>query len=145
MRARLPEGQVLTWAEFSEKFKKAHIQTALIRRMRDELRHLKQGGMTMVGYLHRFTQLSRYAPEEVDTEEKRKDRFLDGLHDELQVVLVAMQFPDLESLADDAIMMGGKIKMAAENRKRRMMQQGGTSNPRLRPTHRPRTTPHPQR
>ena len=58
--------------------------------MKDEFRHLKQGGMTVVGYLDRFTQLSRYAPEEVDTEEKRKDRFLDGLHDELQVVLVAM-------------------------------------------------------
>ena len=85
VRARLPEGQVLTWVEFSEKFKKAHIPTALIRRMKDEFCHLKQGGMTVVGYLDRFTQLSRYAPEEVDTEEKRKDRFLDGLHDELQL------------------------------------------------------------
>src|SRR4051812_23185052 len=85
--------------------------------------------MTMVGYLDRFTQLSRYAPKEVDTEEKRKDRFLDGLHDELQVVLVAMQFPDLESLTDAVIMMEGKLKMAAENRNRRMMQQGGSNNP----------------
>src|SRR3954470_18284913 len=94
VRDRLHEGQVLIWAEFSEKFKKAHIPTALIRRMKDEFRHLKQGGMTVVGYLDRFTQLSRYAPKEVDTEDKRMDSFLDGLHDELQVVLVAMQFPD---------------------------------------------------
>src|SRR3954470_20788760 len=144
VRARLREGKVLTWAEFSEKFKKAHIPTALIRRMKDELHHLKQGGMTMVGYVDRFTQLSRYALEEVDTEEKRKDRFLDGLHDELQVVLVAMQFPDLESLADAAIMMEGKLKMASENRKRRMMQQGGSSNPRLRSTQPPRPAPQPQ-
>src|SRR3954469_19299578 len=78
VRARLPEGQVLSWSEFSAKFKKAHISTALIMRMKDEFRHLKQGGMTVVGYLDRFTQLSRYAPEEVDTKEKRKDRFLDG-------------------------------------------------------------------
>src|ERR1041385_9099475 len=28
VRARLPEGQVLSWAEFSDKFKKAHISTA---------------------------------------------------------------------------------------------------------------------
>src|ERR1041385_6495596 len=145
VRARLPAGQVLTWAQFSEKFKKAHIPTALIRRMKDEFRHLNQGGMTVVGYLDRFTQLSRYAPEEVDTEEKRKDRFLDGLHDELQVVLVAMQFPNLESLADAAIMMEGKLKTASENRKRRMMQQGGSSNPRLRPTQPTRLAPQPQR
>src|SRR3954468_17731805 len=57
VRARLPEGQVLTWSEFSAKFKKAHIPTALIRRMKDDFRHLKQGGITMVGYLDRFTQL----------------------------------------------------------------------------------------
>src|SRR3954462_7409894 len=145
VRARLPEGKVLTRAEFSEKFKKAHIPTALIRRMKDEFRHLKQGGMTLVGYLDFFTQLSRYAPEEVDTEEKRKDRFLDGLHDELHVVLVAMQFPDLESLADVAIMMEGKLKTASENHKRRMMQQGGSSNARLRPTQPPRPAPQPQR
>src|ERR1041385_6489205 len=145
VRARLPEGQVLSWAEFSAKFKKAHIPTALIRRMKDEFRHLKQGGMTVVGYLDRFTQLSRYSPEDVDTEEKRKDRFLDGLHDGLQVVLVSMQFPDLESLADATIMMEGKLKMAAENRKRRMMQQGGSSNLRLRPTQPPRPAPQPQR
>ena len=99
----------------------------------------------MVGYLDRFIQLSRYASEEVDTEEKRKDHFLDGLHDELQVVLVAMQFPDLESLADAAIMMEGKLKMAAKNHKRRMMQQGGSSKPLLRPTQPPRPAPPLQR
>ena len=145
VRSRHLDGYVFTWAEFAEAFKKAHIPTALIRRMKDKFRHLKQGSMTVVGYLDRFTQLSRYAPEEVDSEEKRKDRFLDGLHDGLQVILVAMQFPDLESLADAAIMMEGKIKSASENRKRRMMQQGGSSNPKFRQTQPPKPAPHPQR
>lgn len=90
VRARLLGGQVLILTEFSEKFKKAHIPTTFIMRMKDEFCHLKQGGMTVVGYLDHFTQLSRYAPEEVDTEVKRMVRFLDGLHDELQVVLVDM-------------------------------------------------------
>ena len=89
--------------------------------MKDEFRHLRQGGQTVVGYLDRFTQLSRYAPEDVDTEQKRTDRFLDGLHDELQVILVALQFTDLESLTDAAILMEGKMKSASENRKRRLM------------------------
>src|ERR1041385_3504439 len=56
-----------------------------------------------------------------------------------------MQFPDLESLADAAIMMEGKLKTASENRKRRMMLQGGSSNPRLRPMQPPRPAPQPQR
>ena len=88
----------------------------------------------MVAYLNKFTELSRYAPKEVDTEEKRKDRFLDGLDDELQCLLVAIQFPHMEALANAAILMEDKRSVVGENRKRRMMQQGGSSNHRLRPT-----------
>ena len=46
----------------------------------------------------------------------------------MQCVLVAMNFADLESLADAAIMMEGQFNKAAENRKRRMMYQGGSSS-----------------
>jgi hypothetical protein len=35
--------------------------------------------MSVSEYQDRFTQLSRYAPEEVDTDEKRQERFLEGL------------------------------------------------------------------
>jgi hypothetical protein len=35
--------------------------------------------MSISEYRDRFTQLSRYAPEEVDTDEKRQGRFLEGL------------------------------------------------------------------
>jgi hypothetical protein len=36
-------------------------------------------GMFISEYWDRFTQLSRYAPEEVDTDEKRQEQFLEGL------------------------------------------------------------------
>jgi hypothetical protein len=35
--------------------------------------------MSISEYRDRFTQLSHYAPEEVDTNEKRQERFLEGL------------------------------------------------------------------
>ena len=44
-----------------------------------EFLSLTQGNMTVSEYRGRFTQLSRYAPEEVDTDEKRQERFLEGL------------------------------------------------------------------
>jgi hypothetical protein len=34
-------------------------------------------------YVNKFTQLSRYAPHEVDTDEKKQDYFLNGLNDGL--------------------------------------------------------------
>ncbi|KAK1614144.1 hypothetical protein QYE76_019661 [Lolium multiflorum] len=84
--------------------------------------------MTVVEYRDKFLTLSRYAPDETDTNEKRKERFLNGLHDEMQTVLVNIPFADLEALVDSTIQMEGKLHQANENRKRRMMNQSGSSN-----------------
>ncbi|KAK1605021.1 hypothetical protein QYE76_028694 [Lolium multiflorum] len=73
-------------------------------------------------------KFSKYAPDETDTNEKRKERFLNGLHDEMQTVQVNIPFADLEALVDSAIQMEGKLHQANENRKRRMMNQHGSSN-----------------
>jgi hypothetical protein len=34
--------------------------------------------MSVSEYRDRFTQISRYAPEEVDTDQNRQERFLEG-------------------------------------------------------------------
>ncbi|KAK1679844.1 hypothetical protein QYE76_040692 [Lolium multiflorum] len=121
-------GQMMTWADFKLKFSKYHVPPGLIKKMRDEFRELKQGRMSVVEYRDRFLTLSRYTPDETDTTEKRKERFLNGLHDEMQTVLVNIPFADLEALVDSAIQMEGKLHHANENRKRRMMHQSGPSN-----------------
>ncbi|KAK1628455.1 hypothetical protein QYE76_002770 [Lolium multiflorum] len=100
----------------------------------DEFREPKQGRMSVVEYRDRFLTLSRYGPDETDTTEKRKERFLNGLYGEMQTVLVNIPFADLEALVDSAIEMEGKLHQANENRKLRMMHQSGPSNtPRYRP------------
>ncbi|KAK1681178.1 hypothetical protein QYE76_042026 [Lolium multiflorum] len=88
--------------------------------------------MSVVEYRDRFLTLSRYAPDETDTTEKRKEIFLNGLHDEMQTVLVNIPFADLEALVDSAIQMEGKLHQANENRKRRMMHQSGPTIPQAR-------------
>ncbi|KAK1679076.1 hypothetical protein QYE76_039924 [Lolium multiflorum] len=121
-------GQFMTWEDFKLKFSKYHVPPGLIKKMRDEFRELKQGRMTVVEYRDKFLTLSRYAPDETDTVEKRKERFLNGLHDEMQTVLVNIPFADLEALVDSAIQMEGKLNQANENRKRRMANQSGSSH-----------------
>ncbi|KAK1663774.1 hypothetical protein QYE76_051933 [Lolium multiflorum] len=121
-------GQMMTWADFKLKFSKYHVPPGLIKKMRDEFRELKQGRMSVVEYRDRFLTLSRYAPDETDTTEKRKERFLNGRHDEMQTVLVNIPFANLEALVDSAIQMEGKLHQANENRKRRMMHQSWPSN-----------------
>jgi hypothetical protein len=44
-----------------------------------EFLYLTQGNMSVSEYRDRLTQLSRYALEEVDTNEKRQECFLEGL------------------------------------------------------------------
>ena len=68
-------GQLMTWEEFKLKFSKSHIPQGLIKRMRDEFRELKQGRMTVVEYRDKFLSLARYAPDEINTEEKKKENF----------------------------------------------------------------------
>ncbi|KAK1695923.1 hypothetical protein QYE76_012620 [Lolium multiflorum] len=93
------------------------------------------GKDVLVEYRDKFLTLSRYAPDETDTTEKRKERFLNGLHDEMQDRVGQHPFADLEALVDSAIQMEGKLNQANENRKRRMMHQSGPSNtPKFRPS-----------
>jgi hypothetical protein len=43
-------------------------------------------------YITKFTELSRYAPHEVDTDEKKHECFLNGLNDGLDYDLEARDF-----------------------------------------------------
>jgi hypothetical protein len=43
-------------------------------------------------YVNKFTQLSHYAPHEVDTDEKKYECFLNGLNDGLAYALEAQDF-----------------------------------------------------
>jgi hypothetical protein len=121
-------GYVMPWEEFKSKFSKAHVPMGLIKRMRDDFKNLKQGSLSIVNYRDKFLTLSRYAPDDVDTDEKTKERFLNGLHDEMLCVLVSICFVDLEAMVDSAIQMENKLNQASENCKRHMMYQGNSSN-----------------
>jgi hypothetical protein len=68
----------ITWQEFQVNFH-AHYIPSGIMKLKKEFLSLTQGNMTVSEYRDRFTQLSRYALEEVDTNEKRQERFLEGL------------------------------------------------------------------
>jgi hypothetical protein len=48
---------------------------------------LKQGGRTLKEYMDEFCSLSRYTPEDINTNAKRKDKFLNGLKGELKILL----------------------------------------------------------
>ena len=58
IKAIQAEGRAITWEEFKAKFRRAHIPPGLIRLMKDKFINLRQGSMTVVEYLDKFTTLS---------------------------------------------------------------------------------------
>jgi hypothetical protein len=53
----------------------------------------------------RFTQLSRYAPDNVDTNEKKQDWFLNELNDGLTYALKARDFIKFQDIVDKALVL----------------------------------------
>jgi hypothetical protein len=70
-----PEGQVMPWDELKESFRKLHVPYELIKLMRDKSCNLKQGNMSVLEYLERFTDLARYAPDDVELKPRRRSTF----------------------------------------------------------------------
>jgi hypothetical protein len=57
-----------------------------------EYEDLKQGSMTVSEYVTHFTQVSCYAPNNMDTDKKKQDSFLNGLNDSLAYALEVCDF-----------------------------------------------------
>jgi hypothetical protein len=45
-------------------------------------------------YLNSFIQLSRYAPDDINTDEKKQNMFLNGLNDDIQFQLLNTDYTD---------------------------------------------------
>jgi hypothetical protein len=67
----------------------------VIKLKKKKFQDLKQGSMFVNEYVTKFTQLCRYSPHEVDTDEKKQDCFLNELDDGLAYALEAR---DVENL-----------------------------------------------
>jgi hypothetical protein len=61
----------ITWNEFKARFRTHYVPRGTMKLKRKEFTNLKQGGMTVNEYLNSFIQLSRYAPDNINTDEKK--------------------------------------------------------------------------
>jgi hypothetical protein len=64
------EPESINWPEFRATFRAHHVPQGAIK-LKKEFQDLKQGSMSVNEYVTKFTQLSRYALHEVDSDEKK--------------------------------------------------------------------------
>jgi hypothetical protein len=107
----------ITWQEFQVNFRAHHIPPEIMK-LKKEFLSLTQGNMSVSEYRDRFTQLSRYALEEVDTDEKRKERFLEGLIGHLNYKLQSHNFPNFQTLLNKAIGLESKRKELSDHKRK---------------------------
>src|SRR3954465_410799 len=106
----------VTWAIFEDGFRTSHISSGVMSLKKKEFHNLKQRHRSVAEYIEEFNNLARYAPDEVDTDAKRKEKFLEGLNDELNLQLAVAYVPTYQSLCDKAAILESKIKQV-ESRK----------------------------
>jgi len=87
-----PNAQAITWQEFCQSFHSHYVPSGEIKVKRKEFLELKQGSMSVCEYLTKFTQLSRYASSDVDTDDKKQDCFRDGLNPRIRYALSSNEY-----------------------------------------------------
>jgi hypothetical protein len=75
--------------------------------------------MSVNEYVTKFTQLSQYAPHEVDTDEKKHEYLLNGLNDGLAYALEAREFENYQGMVNKALVL--EIHRGVMERKRKLV------------------------
>jgi hypothetical protein len=123
----------ITWNEFKAHFCTHYVPRGTMKLKGKEFADLKQGGMTVNEYLNSFIQLSRYAPDDINTDEKKQDVFLNGLNDDIQFQLLNTDYVDFQHMVDKAIVIENKIREMEKDGKRKVPFSGQSSGSNVRP------------
>jgi hypothetical protein len=97
--------QNIRWQEFRTAFRSHHIPQGMIKLKKKEFQDLRQGSMMVNEYVPHFTQLTCYAPTDVDTDEKKQDYFLNGLYDGLAYALEARNYENFQDMVNKALVL----------------------------------------
>jgi hypothetical protein len=123
----------ITWNEFKARFRNHYVPRGTMKLKKKEFVDLKQDGMTVNEYLNLFIQLSRYAPDNINTDEKKQDMLLNGLNDDIQFQLLNTDYADFEHVVDKAIVIENKIMGMEKDGKRKVSFHGQPSGSNVRP------------
>jgi hypothetical protein len=110
---------VFTWEEFKKKFRDAHVPESVVELKKREFDELQQNTAPIMQYVRDFNRLSRYAPEEVNSDEKRKKRFMKGMNPYMKMQLWLARTAEFQELIDAAITFEDDYRKVQEERKKR--------------------------
>ena len=130
--------EVMTWAEFQELFMGKYFPETARHAKTQEFLELKQGAMTMMDYVDRFTELARFADDYVATDLAKVRRFENGLKLSIWARIVGLRLQDTDSMVGTTLTIEREIEDARSTRdacvssKRKDSQSSSSSGKRQR-------------
>ena len=106
----------MTWAEFQDLFIGKYFPDTARHAKAQEFLELKQGTMTMMDYVARFTKLARFADEYVAVDMAKVRRFENGLKLSIRGRIVGLRLQDMDSMVGTALTIEREIEDARSTR-----------------------------
>ena len=109
--------EVMTWAEFQKLFMGKYFPKTARHAKAQEFLKLKQGAMTVMGYVARFTELARFADDYVATEMAKVRRFENGLKLSVRARIVGLRLQDMDSMVGTTLTIERELGLEVETLK----------------------------
>ena len=116
--------EAMTWAEFHELFIGKYFSATACHAKAQEFLELRQGTMTVLEYVSRFTELARFADDYLATDEAKVRRFENGLKLFIKGKIVGLRLQDID------FMVGTTLTIEREVEDARSIRAMGTSGKR---------------
>jgi hypothetical protein len=110
-------------------FRAYYIPTGVMRKKQQEFMDLKQGGRSVHDYSKKFNHLAQYVPDQVDTDEKKKDRFMIGLSTKQQECMALNTGETFPEFVSNVMIADNTIRAHKETKKRKVVAAPSSSAP----------------
>ena len=108
--------EAMTWAEFHGLFMSKYFPATARHAKAQEFLELRQGTMTVMEYIARFTELARFGDDYVATDIAKLRRFENGLKLSIRVRIVGLRLWDMDSMVGTALTIEREIENARRTR-----------------------------
>ncbi|XP_074342240.1 uncharacterized protein LOC141679718 [Apium graveolens] len=120
----------IPWTRFTELFLEKYFPKYMENQMELKFLELKEGNMSVAEYEAKFTELSRFIPYHVDTDEKKAKQFQQGLKPYIQNRIAVFEITNYTTLVQKAAIMESGSELYAKDanvKKRKFQNHSGRS------------------
>ena len=108
--------KAMTWAEFQELFVGKYFPDTARHAKAQEFLELKQGAMTVMDYVARFTELAQFADDYVAMDMAKVRRFENGMKLSIQARIVGLRLQNMDSMVGTTLTIEREIEDAMSTR-----------------------------